>query len=88
VQARLTDEQWQELITPDTPLHQRWEKYMDTAAGFLKQLQDAHIPVLWRPMHENNGTSSGGAAVRASSARRNSTARCTTAWSTSTTWTT
>jgi glycosyl hydrolase family 26 len=55
VQAKLTDEQWQELITPDTPLHQRWEKYMDTAAGYLKQLQDAHIPVLWRPMHENNG---------------------------------
>ena len=55
VQAKLTDEQWQELITPDTPLHERWEKYMDTAAGFLKQLQDAHIPVLWRPMHEMNG---------------------------------
>jgi mannan endo-1,4-beta-mannosidase len=56
VQARLTDDQWQELITPDTPLHMRWEKYMDTAAAFLKQLQDAHTPVLWRPMHENNGT--------------------------------
>jgi mannan endo-1,4-beta-mannosidase len=56
VQARLNDDQWLELITSDSPLHQRWEKYMDTAAGFLKQLQDAHIPVLWRPMHENNGT--------------------------------
>lgn len=56
VQAKLTDDQWQELITPDTPLHKRWEKYVDTAAGYLKQLQDAHIPVLWRPMHENNGT--------------------------------
>ena len=55
VQARLTDDQWLELIASDSPLHQRWEKYMDTAAGFLKQLQDAHIPVLWRPMHENNG---------------------------------
>jgi mannan endo-1,4-beta-mannosidase len=55
VQARLSDEQWLELITSDSPLHQRWEKYMDTAAGFLKQLQDANIPVLWRPMHENNG---------------------------------
>ncbi len=55
VQAKLTDEQWLELITPDTPLHLRWEKYIDTAAGFLKQLQDAHVPVLWRPMHENNG---------------------------------
>ncbi|MGA3098694.1 MAG: glycosyl hydrolase [Bryobacteraceae bacterium] len=56
VQARLTDDQWLELITSDSPLHQRWEKYMDTAAGYLKQLQDAHIPVMWRPMHENNGT--------------------------------
>ncbi|HTX35856.1 MAG TPA: glycosyl hydrolase [Bryobacteraceae bacterium] len=56
VQASLTDDQWQELITPDTPLHLRWEKYIDTAAGYLKQLQDAHIPVLWRPMHENNGS--------------------------------
>jgi mannan endo-1,4-beta-mannosidase len=55
VQARLTDEQWISLITPDTPLHKRWEKYMDTAAEYLKQLQDAHIPVLWRPLHENNG---------------------------------
>jgi mannan endo-1,4-beta-mannosidase len=56
VQARLSDDQWEELITPGTPLHARWEKYMDTAAGYLKQLQDAHIPVLWRPMHENNGS--------------------------------
>jgi mannan endo-1,4-beta-mannosidase len=56
VQARLTDDQWLELITSDSPLHQRWEKYMDTAARYLKQLQDAHIPVLWRPMHENNGS--------------------------------
>jgi len=56
VQARLSDEQWLELITSDSPLHRRWERYMDTAAGFLKQLQDAGVPVLWRPMHENNGT--------------------------------
>src|ERR1019366_4160529 len=34
VQARLSDEQWQELITSDSPLHKRWEKYMDTAAAF------------------------------------------------------
>ena len=56
VQARLTDPQWLELITSDSPLHLRWEHYMDTAAGYLKQLADANIPVLWRPMHENNGT--------------------------------
>jgi mannan endo-1,4-beta-mannosidase len=55
VQTRLTDDQWLELITSDSPLHRRWEKYMDTAANYLRELQDAHIPVLWRPMHENNG---------------------------------
>jgi hypothetical protein len=55
VQAKLTEDQWQELIASDSPLHQRWEKYMDTVAVYLKQLQDAHIAVLWRPMHENNG---------------------------------
>jgi len=30
VQARLTDDQWLELITSDSPLHRRWRKYMDT----------------------------------------------------------
>jgi len=55
VQARLADEQWEELITSDTPFDGRWEKYVDTAAEFLKQLQDAKVPVLWRPIHENNG---------------------------------
>jgi mannan endo-1,4-beta-mannosidase len=55
VQARLSDEQWQELIASDSPLHQRWERYIDNVAVYLKQLQEARIPVLWRPMHENNG---------------------------------
>jgi mannan endo-1,4-beta-mannosidase len=56
VRGKLTDDQWAELITLDTPLHKRWEKYVDTAAHYLSQLQDAHIPVLWRPLHENNGS--------------------------------
>lgn len=55
VQARLSDEQWLELITSDSPLHRRWEQRIDIVAGYLKQLQDAGVPVLWRPMHENNG---------------------------------
>ena len=28
VQAKLTDDQWLELITSDSALHQRWERYM------------------------------------------------------------
>jgi len=48
----------EELITPDTPLHRRWESTW-TGGGVLKQLQDA-ISVLWRPMHEKTAHSSGG----------------------------
>ena len=28
---------------------------VDKIAGYLKELQDAEIPVLWRPYHEMNG---------------------------------
>ncbi|HTY89222.1 MAG TPA: glycosyl hydrolase [Candidatus Acidoferrum sp.] len=55
VQGKLTDEQWQELLTPGTQLNQRWCDQVDVIAGYLKQLRDAHIPVLWRPYHEMNG---------------------------------
>lgn len=55
IQADLSDAEWQELTTPGTPLHQRWEKQVDAVAAYLKQLQEANIPVLWRPYHEMNG---------------------------------
>ena len=47
VQAKLTDEQWLELILPIRLCTIHWEKYIDTAAGFHKQLQDANVPVPW-----------------------------------------
>src|ERR1039457_773583 len=55
VQGKLTDSQWNDLITPGTELNRRWCAQVDVIAGYLKQLQDAHIPVLWRPYHEMNG---------------------------------
>ncbi len=55
VQGRLTDEQWNELTTPGTELYRHWCAQVDVIAGYLKQLQQAHIPVLWRPYHEMNG---------------------------------
>ncbi len=51
----LTEEQWQELITEGTHLNERWKSQVDVIAWFLKQLQYANIPVLWRPYHEMNG---------------------------------
>lgn len=55
VQGKLLDSQFQEILTPGTPLYNQWCKQVDRIAGFLKQLEDAHVPVLWRPYHEMNG---------------------------------
>src|SRR5690606_39621337 len=55
VQGRLTDEQFRDILRRGTPLHKQWMKQVDEIAGYLKQLQDAKVPVLWRPYHEMNG---------------------------------
>jgi mannan endo-1,4-beta-mannosidase len=55
VQGHLTDWEWQQLLTPGTDLHARWEKQVDRIAGYLRELQDAGVPVLFRPYHEMNG---------------------------------
>ena len=53
--SKLTDAQWQELLTPGTDLYQKWATQMDLLAGYLVQLQAANIPVIFRPYHEMNG---------------------------------
>lgn len=55
VQAKITDEEWSQITTPNTELNKKWLAQIDTVATYLKQLKDAHIPVLWRPYHEMNG---------------------------------
>ena len=47
--------EWDKLVTEGTALNEAWKKGADKIAGYLKQLQDAGIPVLWRPYHEMNG---------------------------------
>ncbi|HMD59938.1 MAG TPA: glycosyl hydrolase [Opitutaceae bacterium] len=55
VQGKLLDEQFRDVLAPGTALYDHWCAQVDTIAAFLKQLQDAHVPVLWRPYHEMNG---------------------------------
>jgi mannan endo-1,4-beta-mannosidase len=55
VQGKLTDKEWQDLITPGTAINERWKSQVDVIAFFLKQLRNADVPVLWRPYHEING---------------------------------
>jgi len=55
VQGHLTDYEWQQLLTPGTPLYNRWCAQVDVIAGYLRQLRDARVPVLFRAYHEMNG---------------------------------
>jgi mannan endo-1,4-beta-mannosidase len=53
--GKLTDEQWNDLMTDGSPTNRRWKSQVDVVASFLKQLRDARVPILWRPYHEMNG---------------------------------
>lgn len=55
VQGKLLDKQFKDLLTPGTRIYKQWIKQVDEIAGYLKQLSDAKVPVLWRPYHEMNG---------------------------------
>ncbi len=51
----ISQAEFKEIITPGTDLHQKLLDDLDEVAVYLKQLQDAKVPVLWRPYHEMNG---------------------------------
>jgi mannan endo-1,4-beta-mannosidase len=55
VLGRMTDCEWNQLLTPGTNLYSRWVKQVDAIAGYLRWLQAAGVPVLFRPYHEMNG---------------------------------
>lgn len=55
VQGRLLDQQFKDILTPGTKIYKHWCAQVDTIAFYLKKLQDAHVPILWRPYHEMNG---------------------------------
>ena len=56
VQGQLTEAQYKDLLTPGTQLHQHWCVQVDAIVPYLKKLQEARVPLLWRPFHEMNGT--------------------------------
>ncbi len=56
VQGQLLDQQFQDVLTPGTYLYKKWCSQVDTIAKYLKELQAAHVPIIWRPYHEMNGS--------------------------------
>lgn len=55
VQRATTQAEFDQVVTPGTALYSALLSDIDKVASYLKQLQDANIPVLWRPYHEMNG---------------------------------
>ena len=53
--AEISKQAYAELVTPGTAVHAHWLAQVDTVAEYLKRLQGANVPVLWRPYHEMNG---------------------------------
>jgi len=51
---KLSDEEWNSLITNDAPLNKVWKQRMDTIAYYLQYLEDKGVEVLFRPFHEMN----------------------------------
>jgi mannan endo-1,4-beta-mannosidase len=51
----ISKQAFQEIVTPGTEMNKKWLEDIDEVAGYLKQLRDAKVPVLWRPYHEMNG---------------------------------
>jgi mannan endo-1,4-beta-mannosidase len=56
VKTRITDAQFQQVVTGGTALNTTWRNRMAAVVPYLRQLRDAGIPVLWRPFHEMNET--------------------------------
>ena len=46
---------WETALTPGTEDYAKLLKAMDRAVPYLQQLEDAGVPVLWRPFHELDG---------------------------------
>ncbi|BCL13299.1 glycosyl hydrolase [Micromonospora sagamiensis] len=54
VKTRISDTQFQQIVTGGTALNQTWRNRMAEVVPYLRQLRDAGVPVLWRPFHEMN----------------------------------
>src|SRR5690606_24692897 len=51
----ISPEEFGEIVTSGTDMNKKLLADLDEVAEYLKKLQDAKVPVLWRPYHEMNG---------------------------------
>ncbi|WP_162254988.1 glycosyl hydrolase [Paenibacillus sp. Soil522] len=55
VQRQTTQQEFNRVVTPGTEEYKSLIADLDNVAIYLKKLQAANVPVLWRPYHEMNG---------------------------------
>lgn len=71
VLSKLTDAEWNSLITDGSSWNVEYKKRMDFIAGYLKTLQSNGVEVMFRPLHEmNQGSFWWGGRTGASGTRR------------------
>ncbi|RPH89036.1 MAG: T9SS C-terminal target domain-containing protein [Calditrichaeota bacterium] len=54
VLSKLTNSQWNELISDGTTLNRNWKKRLDDISVYLEYLKSKGVEVLFRPIHEMN----------------------------------
>ena len=54
VQAKLSDEQWEDLFDETSEIHKTFKKRLDDLAEHLRYLKGHDVEVLFRPFHEMN----------------------------------
>ncbi|WP_433606691.1 lectin [Dactylosporangium sp. CA-139114] len=54
VLSHLSDSQWSQLVTDGSALNTAFKNRLNEAVPYLRQLQNAGVPVLFRPIHEMN----------------------------------
>ncbi|MFI5909916.1 lectin [Dactylosporangium sp. NPDC051541] len=71
VLSHLSDSQWSQLVTDGSALNTAFKNRLAEATPYLRQLQSAGVPVLFRPVHEmNEGWSWWGGRPGANGSRR------------------
>lgn len=54
VKSRIPEEDFRATVTEGTALNTAWKRRLDEVVPYLRQLKDAGVPVLFRPLHEMN----------------------------------
>ena len=65
----------EQMVDPATAVGAAWRQNLARAAAVLQRFENAGVPVLFRPLHEQTASSSGGGTIPPRTGRRSRGAR-------------